>query len=656
MDAEKILENFLKKKEEKKIEPNKEKKVTSKKWHKVIMAIFLFFIFIPALGAFALEYSFRDKVFKGISIGEYDLGGKTKEELKLFLDKETAKINHDGVTFFYQNKKTTVTPIVASTADPDLSRKLFSMGSEENLLRIYNMGRSRNLLKNITNQLKYFFLGQKVELFYEINGDEIEKVLKENFGYLEKATKNAEIEIVDIGNEKKINIKKEEEGKIFDYKTAIKSVFSGMAKLKNEPTELKIILEKPTILKENIGEETKLRAENLLKICSLVFGEGEKIWKVNKDVLNNWLELQPSVSSVEVGFNKEKVEEFLKILAGEINVKAQNAKFKVENGKVQEFQIHQGGKELNLEASYAVINNFILNLEEKKIGSLCDVAGNATAENKIQLIVDITAPQVPIASVNNLGIMEMVGLGQSDFSNSPVNRRHNIKTGAASLNGLIIAPGEEFSINNALGEINGQTGYLPEMVIKGNKTIPEFGGGLCQIATTAFRVALNAGLPITERQPHSYRVSYYEPAGTDATIYGPHPDLKFINDTPAYLLLQTKIEGNIATFELWGTSDGRKVEMTTPRVFNFVSPGPTKIVETEDLAPGVKKCTERAHTGADAEFTRTITPKVGEVKTEVWKSRYVPWSAVCLVGKALPTPAVPEIPQSTELIDPMLLQ
>src|SRR3989339_776927 len=621
MDAEKILENFLKKKEEKKIEPNKEKKVTSKKWHKVIMAIFLFFIFIPALGAFALEYSFRDKVYKGISIGGYELGGKTKEELKLFLDEETAKINHDGVTFFYQNKKTTVTPIVASTADPDLSRKLFVMDSEENLLRIYNMGRSRNFLANIANQLKYFFLGQKVELFYGINGDEIEK-----------------------------------EGKIFDYKTAIKSAFSRMAKLKNEPTELKIILEKPTILKENVGEETKLRAENLLKICSLVFGEGEKTWKVNKDVLNNWLELQPSVSSVEVGFNKEKVEEFLKILAGEINVKAQNAKFKVENGKVQEFQIHQGGKELNLEASYAVINNFILNLEEKKIGSLCDVAGNATAENKIQLIVDITAPQVPIASVNNLGIMEMVGLGQSDFSNSPVNRRHNIKTGAVSLNGLIIAPGEEFSINNALGEINGQTGYLPEMVIKGNKTIPEFGGGLCQIATTAFRVALNAGLPITERQPHSYRVSYYEPAGTDATIYGPHPDLRFVNNTPAYLLLQTKIEGNIATFELWGTSDGRKVEMTTPRVFNFVSPGPTKIVETEDLAPGVKKCTERAHTGADAEFTRTITPKVGEVKTEVWKSRYVPWSAVCLVGKALPTPTVPEIPQSTEPIDPMLLQ
>src|SRR3989339_206857 len=282
MDAEKILENFLKKKEEKKIEPNKEKKVTSKKWHKVIMAIFLFFIFIPALGAFALEYSFRDKVYKGISIGGYELGGKTKEELKLFLDKETAKINHDGVTFFYQNKKTTVTPIVASTADPDLSRKLFSMGSEENLLEIYNMGRSRNLLKNITNQLKYFFLGQKVELFYEINGDEIEKVLKENFGYLEKATKNAEIEIVNIGNEKKINIKKEEEGKIFDYKTAIKSAFSGMAKLKNEPTELKIILEKPTIIKENVGEETKLRAENLLKICSLVFGEGEKKWKSSR--------------------------------------------------------------------------------------------------------------------------------------------------------------------------------------------------------------------------------------------------------------------------------------------------------------------------------------------------------------------------------------
>jgi len=97
--------------------------------------------------------------------------------------------------------------------------------------------------------------------------------------------------------------------------------------------------------------------------------------------------------------------------------------------------------------------------------------------------------------------------------------------------------------------------------------------------------------------------------------------------------------------------------MTTPRVYNFVSPGPTKIIETEDLAPGVKKCTERAHTGADAEFSRTITYKDGETKTETWTSHYVPWSAVCLIGKT-PAPAVPETPTTpaspTTIPDPAL--
>jgi vancomycin resistance protein YoaR len=368
--------------------------------------------------------------------------------------------------------------------------------------------------------------------------------------------------------------------------------------------------------------------------------EGKKQWKISGDQIREWLELEQTSSGVGVGLNQEKVEEYLKTFAGEINAPPQNAKFKVENGVVKEFQLHQGGKELNLEASYQAINNYVLNFDTDKISSKC--LQNPPPEEIVQLVVTITAPQIPIGSLNNLGIKELVGVGESDFSGSPVNRRHNIKTGATKLNGTLIAPGEEFSTNKALGEITGATGYLPELVIKGDKTIPEYGGGLCQIGTTMFRVALNAGLPITERRPHSYRVVYYEPAGMDATIYGPKPDLKFTNDTPAYLLLQTRIEGDIVNFELWGTSDGRKVELTKPKIYNIVGSGPTKIVETEDLKPGEKKCTERAHAGADAEFDRSVTTASGEIKTETWKSHYVPWSAVCLVGKAPGAAPAPE--------------
>ncbi|MBU4512181.1 VanW family protein, partial [Patescibacteria group bacterium] len=217
---------------------------------------------------------------------------------------------------------------------------------------------------------------------------------------------------------------------------------------------------------------------------------------------------------------------------------------------------------------------------------------------------------------------------------SPTNRRHNIGVGANKLNGLLIAPDEEFSLVQTLGEVNAATGYLPELVIKGNKTIPEYGGGLCQIGTTMFRVALYAGLPITERRPHSYRVSYYEPAGMDATIYIPRPDVKFINDTRNYLVLTTEIQDNILRFKLYGTNDNRKTEIENPpRIWNITYPGPTKLIETLDLAPGEKKCTESSHRGADTEFTRVVTyADSREPIDEKWFSRYSSWQAVCLIG------------------------
>ncbi|MBU4332454.1 VanW family protein, partial [Patescibacteria group bacterium] len=217
---------------------------------------------------------------------------------------------------------------------------------------------------------------------------------------------------------------------------------------------------------------------------------------------------------------------------------------------------------------------------------------------------------------------------------SPTNRRHNIGVGANKLNGLLIAPDEEFSLVQTLGEVNAATGYLPELVIKGNETIPEYGGGLCQIGTTAFRVAIYSGLPITERRPHSYRVSYYEPAGMDATIYNPRPDLKFTNDTGNYILFTTEIDSDILTFHFYGTNDSRKIEVENPpRIWNIKYPGPTKIIETLNLEPGEKKCTERAHNGADTLFTRKITyADDREPLEEEWFSRYVPWQAVCLLG------------------------
>ena len=250
-------------------------------------------------------------------------------------------------------------------------------------------------------------------------------------------------------------------------------------------------------------------------------------------------------------------------------------------------------------------------------------------------------------TLKDLGLIELLGVGQSNFKGSPKNRRHNIATGAAALRGLIIKPNEEFSLISHLLPVDETTGYLPELVIKGNKTTPEYGGGLCQIGTTLFRATLATGLPVLERRNHSYRVVYYEPAGTDATIYDPKPDYRFKNDTGNNLLIWTKIIGDNAYFEFWGTPDGRLASQTTPYIYNIVAPGPSKLIVSPDLKPGEKKCTEKPHAGANARFTYTITYANGSTSKETFYSHYVPWPEVCLIG-ATSTPALNSTASTTD--------
>ncbi len=175
-------------------------------------------------------------------------------------------------------------------------------------------------------------------------------------------------------------------------------------------------------------------------------------------------------------------------------------------------------------------------------------------------------PEIETKKIDKFYFKDLLGKGESNFAGSPPNRIHNIKTAIKKFHGLILKPEEEFSFTTLLGPVDEESGYKEELVIKQNKTIPEFGGGVCQVSTTMFRAALNAGFKITERHNHAYPVQYYSPQGTDATVYIPSPDLRFINDSPDFVLIQAKIEKTILTFELWGKSDGRQVEIEGPIV------------------------------------------------------------------------------------------
>ncbi len=250
---------------------------------------------------------------------------------------------------------------------------------------------------------------------------------------------------------------------------------------------------------------------------------------------------------------------------------ATDAKFTVIDGKIVTFSLSQDGTALDKEASVSLIMSALT----KK--------GTPTAMTSVNLPITALKPAHSSSDADKLGIAQLIGEGHTTFAGSTKNRIHNFTRAMEQFNGLMIAPQEEFSFVKFLGAVDGEHGYLPELVIKQNKTTPEFGGGICQVSSTVFRAAIYSGLKITARRNHAYPVSYYKPYGMDATIYIPNPDLRFVNNTPGHILMQASIEGPELIFRFYGTSDGRKTEVDGPHILEHNPDGSMKTIFTQKV-------------------------------------------------------------------------
>ena len=283
---------------------------------------------------------------------------------------------------------------------------------------------------------------------------------------------------------------------------------------------------------------------------------------------SSWTNLPSSAILKSLALSEPRLGEYLLKLEGLINQGAQEAELSIENNRALKFTPHRQGRTLDLKESKALIEQSLL----------------AGSRDRIVLSVSVTDPKTKLSDLNNLGLNELLATGQTDFSGSSASRIQNIKVGSSQYNGVIIGPGEEFSFNRYLGPIDAEHGYKPELVIKPEGATPEFGGGLCQVSTTAFRAAFFAGLPITARRNHSYAVRYYEwiaddqprAVGLDATIYSGAQDMKFINDTPGSILIWTRMEGKRLYFDFYGTPDGREVIVDGPHPYDRQESGAVK--------------------------------------------------------------------------------
>jgi vancomycin resistance protein YoaR len=326
-------------------------------------------------------------------------------------------------------------------------------------------------------------------------------------------------------------------------------------------------------------------------------------------------------------WNKDSVREMVQSLSEKIIIPSEDALFRFSGGKVLSFKPSKNGRAVN--------TNKLTELIEQ---SFFSIAHGSQTHQIIHIPVEITYPTSSTTDVNSFGIKELIGKGYSQFTGSIPGRIHNVALAAAKLNGILIKPGETFSFNQTIGDISAATGYQSAYIIKDGRTVMGDGGGVCQVSTTLFRAAMNAGLPIIERHEHSYRVHYYEDggfkAGLDATVFDPTDDLKIKNDTPAHILIQTITDINnlTLTFELYGTSDGRKSEILNHVVWGSTPPPPDLFQDDPTIPKGVIKQVDFAAWGAKASFQYKVIRNNDTIIDKTFTSNYRPWQAVFLRG------------------------
>lgn len=273
---------------------------------------------------------------------------------------------------------------------------------------------------------------------------------------------------------------------------------------------------------------------------------------------------------------------------------------------------------------------------EKSVDSIIEILTSGKHETTL-LMQEVQPPVNDKSLAEELGITELVAETTSYFYGSDPARVQNIRAASSSFHGVMVAPGEVFSMADYLTDISLENGYAEALIIVGNQTVEGVGGGVCQVSTTLFRNAFFGGFPIVERHPHAYRVGYYEQqsngwvdtnlAGLDATVYVPLVDFKFRNDTPHWLLMETYMGNNSLTWKFYSTSDGREVEWWSTGITNVISPPEPIYREDPSLPTGTIEQVDWPVNGATVEVYRTVTRDGEIIDTDTIRTVYTAWPA-----------------------------
>ena len=605
--------------------------------HIVKMLLFTFII----LGSFSIIYFllFANKTLPNTYFGNLNISGKNQEETTRIITNYIDNYEKQAQIILIGQKKLLVYL-------KDLGITFNKKASYEELIA---RQKPDNFWQFVKNHLYALVFKSKIKPSYSLNYSQAPKSLDGLLSFYESPPIDSTIKFV-VGQ---AVASKSSNGILVDRGKLFGDIFNKIDSLSNGEITVNYVSSEPKI-REDQAQRALERVRQLNSQNIELYFEREK-WPISQDKLISLLQFLPSdqgengyltistgghkVNVVDIEFkgklkpilevkvNEQEISLMIAQIANSLNKPTVDAVIEFDGQRATYFSAASDGQELDT----VLTKNLIL--EKISVENL-----SYDQNISIKLPVLVTRAKIANDEINSLGIHELVGSGVSYFAGSIPNRRFNIELGSKLISGTVVPPGEVFSFTKIVGPVSAEQGFKQAYVINKGRTVLDDGGGICQVSTTVFRAALNSGLPILKRTAHAYRVGYYEQKGFkpgfDATIFSPSVDLQFKNDTANHILVQAKVDlaSSRLQVDIYGTRDGRRVEVSDAVVSNISPPPPPLNQDDPTLPKGTVKQVDFEAYGATSVFTRKVFKGDQVIIDETFKSNFRPWQSVFLIG------------------------
>lgn len=575
-----------------------------------------------AIALIGLQISLQERIVPGVSIGEIDIGGLTSSEAASALASEYAALEEVVYTFRDGERSWT-----ATAAELGLS-----LPAEALVERAFAIGHGEDGRRNLREQASAWFSGATVPVTLEFDESDARAYLQRLASEINRDRQDAELHLDGFN----IAVSPGISGRKLDIGATL-AALSEIVLARMGETEIALVIDENPPRGWNVMEaaaqvRTALSSP-LQLIGSLPNGEMLAPWILTREQILAGLSVTLSGEGAErrydVSVDLGAYASYLRTLSPNLSKPSSEGRFDFDpaSGQLTPISPATEGRQLDVEETIRRLEAAVFD----------------PVNRRVVMYFETLQPRYPAGTTAaELGIAEQVAEATTYYWGSWPNRRSNIALGAGKLHGIIIAPGEEFSFNQHLGAISPEAGYLEGSVILGGATVTGIGGGICQVSTTMFRAAFSGGYAITERNSHGYRVGYYEYAGAgpglDAAIWQPEVDLRFLNNTPHHLLIESSFLGaqDALQFRIYSSPHWRAV-IDAPIIRDIVSAPAEKYVEAEDLAPGQVRQIDYSADGADVLVYRNVYDSSGNlVKRDQLFTHYSPWQAVFEVAPGDP--------------------